>query len=320
MLERLLATAPGVISVGELRHLWNRGLLENQLCGCGQPFADCVFWTEVMKAAYGDSTRPDANRMVELKRQVDRVRKIPLQILPRVRSNVYQRYYQEYKTRLLSLYAAIADVGRADLIIDSSKDVSYGYLLASMHEIDLRLLVLGRDPRGVAFSWLRKKTRPEIHWRHVEMERKRPLRTALDFDLCYALYGLLTKFVANSVFLKYEDLISDPWTALNAIGDLASHPGIASTLVPADKGIWLGENHTVAGNPNRFQTGHVRLSMDNLWQSAIPSKPFWTVTIATLPFLLRHRYSLLPSLRRHRPHTSEKHDHAGEVGPGDDGE
>ena len=39
LLAMMLGTLPGWVSVGELRHLWARGVEENQLCGCG----DTVF-------------------------------------------------------------------------------------------------------------------------------------------------------------------------------------------------------------------------------------------------------------------------------------
>ena len=54
-----LGALDDAVSVGEVRYLWERGIGENRLCGCGQAFADCPFWQEVLHTAYGTAV-PDA--------------------------------------------------------------------------------------------------------------------------------------------------------------------------------------------------------------------------------------------------------------------
>ena len=53
LLERALGELPGVLSIGETVHLWDRGLRDNELCGCGQPFSSCPFWRSVGDVAFG---------------------------------------------------------------------------------------------------------------------------------------------------------------------------------------------------------------------------------------------------------------------------
>ena len=38
LIERLIGELPGVCAVGELVHLWERGIAEGERCGCGEPF------------------------------------------------------------------------------------------------------------------------------------------------------------------------------------------------------------------------------------------------------------------------------------------
>ena len=47
------------VSVGEVRFLWERGIVQNRLCSCGEPFATCPFWNEVLQVAFGGAV-PDA--------------------------------------------------------------------------------------------------------------------------------------------------------------------------------------------------------------------------------------------------------------------
>ena len=49
----LLGGLPGCTAVGELRHIWERGVLGNRLCGCGEPFHECPFWSAVGREAFG---------------------------------------------------------------------------------------------------------------------------------------------------------------------------------------------------------------------------------------------------------------------------
>ncbi|MBT8240919.1 MAG: sulfotransferase, partial [Acidimicrobiia bacterium] len=44
LIERLLNEYPDVFAIGESVHIWERGLRDNELCGCGVPFDRCVFW------------------------------------------------------------------------------------------------------------------------------------------------------------------------------------------------------------------------------------------------------------------------------------
>ena len=39
-----LGEVDGFFFAGELRYLWQRGLVEDRLCGCGLPLSACPFW------------------------------------------------------------------------------------------------------------------------------------------------------------------------------------------------------------------------------------------------------------------------------------
>ncbi len=77
LLERLLAARPGVCAAGETVHLWQRGLVRNELCGCGLPFAACPFWHRVGEHAFGGWAEIDPGRVTRLAASVDRSRFIP---------------------------------------------------------------------------------------------------------------------------------------------------------------------------------------------------------------------------------------------------
>ena len=96
VLERVLGELPGVCSAGELVHLWRRGVLDDETCGCGEPFGSCRFWTEVGRVAFGGWSRDLAVRMVELRPRVDRTRFVPALLAPRFMRHHLREALREY--------------------------------------------------------------------------------------------------------------------------------------------------------------------------------------------------------------------------------
>ena len=77
LLARILDRADGVVAAGELRYLWQRGLLEDRVCGCGEPFSRCPFWTEVIDRGFGGRQHVDARELVATQRTLTRLRHVP---------------------------------------------------------------------------------------------------------------------------------------------------------------------------------------------------------------------------------------------------
>src|SRR5688500_16707278 len=96
LLVRLLGSLDGVISVGELAYVWNYGLINNNLCGCGQPFRECDFWRAVFDEAFGGFDGIDAHRMQTLQRKTHRWRDAPFLASRSLRPDAFQKRVSEY--------------------------------------------------------------------------------------------------------------------------------------------------------------------------------------------------------------------------------
>jgi hypothetical protein len=77
LLERVMAGATGVVGLGEVVHLWKRGLVDDERCGCGLPFSACPFWQRVGAEAFGDWRKVDVDEIQRLRQRVDKVRHVP---------------------------------------------------------------------------------------------------------------------------------------------------------------------------------------------------------------------------------------------------
>jgi len=65
LIERALGEVPGVAPLGETVHMWERGVRDSELCGCGQPFGTCPFWQSVGQVAFGGWHQIDAQVAID---------------------------------------------------------------------------------------------------------------------------------------------------------------------------------------------------------------------------------------------------------------
>ncbi len=288
LLERVVGSRADFCSVGELHFVWERSYLEDQLCGCGNPFSECGFWSEVSRVAYGERFgAAGAADALALKALASAKRHVPWLIAP-VRPAAYEARLRRYGDVLERLYEAILKVSGAEVIVDSSKDPRHGLILASRPRLRVHVVHLIRDPRAVAFSWRRHKQRPEIHWKRQEMPVERISMSALRWTRDNALVEALSVRAASSCRVRYEDFVSRPEAALARV--LAPY-GDGREL-PAAMPSMLGPAHTVAGNPIRFQQGPLRIRADEEWRGAMRRRDRALVEAITWPLLAAYGYEL----------------------------
>jgi hypothetical protein len=285
LLARLLAERSGYVAVGELRYVWERGVRDNHLCECGDPFRQCAFWRDVMAEAVGgmDAVTPDG--FMAYIAGVDRIRHVPALYAGGLRSAAFEGRLVVVGDLLRSLYDAILRVSGGRVVVDSSKDPSYAFVLAAIGSIDLGIVHLVRDSRAVAHSWTRAKRRPEIHWQAQDMERRGPVEASTQWVVNNALVDVLQRRQPGFVRMRYEDLVEDP----------AAHVELVAALHAAEPdpaGVPPGPRfaHSISGNPMRFEAGALRVLADDEWTLAMPARDRRIVTWATAPLLARYGY------------------------------
>lgn len=291
LIERLVGELPGVMSLGEVVHLWERGVGAGESCGCGAGFRECPFWAEVGRLAFGGWDGFDLDRFRSLREPVDRIRHIPSlarRDLPRDLRGTLDAYVEHY----LRLYAAVRQVSGAELLVDSSKHASLAFCLRWAHldgRLDLRVLHVVRDSRGVAMSWAKQVRRPEATQGGEEwMAQWSPGKVAVHWNAENGAFGLLARRGVPVRTVRYEEFVADPRAGLRRVAD---HAGLtadddALSFLDADSAV-LSKNHTASGNPMRFRTGRIELRRDDTWRTRMSPAHRRTVTALTLP-LLRH--------------------------------
>lgn len=290
LLDRMLGQLPGFFSAGEVRDLWQRALRENCQCGCGEPFRECPFWSQVGQEAFGGWDRLDLDEVQGLRRSVDRHSLIPL-LLAHGAWPPFHRKVVRYQSILANLYRGIHRAAGEKVVIDSSKAPSTAFLLRRLPGIDLRAVHLIRDSRGVAHSWRKQIVRPDMNGRVVYMQRYHPYRIGVRWVTRNALMELLGRLGVPSVRVRYESLIQDPRAEVARIAlGLGKEVTEADLAFISDGHVELGTNHTVMGNPMRMEQGAIRLRVDDEWRRALGPSTSGMVTFLTRPLLRRYGY------------------------------
>ena len=288
LLECLIAELPDVAVLGEVGHLWERGVTLNELCACGQPFHSCPFWKQVGERAFGGWERVDVERMRSLKHAVDRQRRM-LQTARRRPSREVREQSIEYAEHFRKIYDAAAEVSGAKIVVDSSKVAPTALALSHDDRIDLRVLHIVRDSRGVAYSWSKQVPRPETGG--AEIMPRLSARSSTQLWLSHNLSIAALAYRGAPVYrFRYEDMLDDVDGTLAEAWRELDLPGDSSLPMNEDRTIDLHPTHSVAGNPMRFKNGPTALRPDDAWKKHMPARDRRLVTAMSYLALKRYRY------------------------------
>lgn len=290
LLELMLGEQQGVFPAGELTYAWQRGLLQNQLCGCGRAFRECDIWGDILEAFESRHGVYDAEEVAAARDRVTALARMPMLLAPGTRSRRYQEDVDLFVSAQTHLYEAIHEVTGAELITDSTKYPPEAWILARLTDIRTLFVHTIRDSRGVAYSWTKKKQRPEIHWKTELMPQYPTFQTAAAWSVFNAFFELLDRIGEDVIRIRYEDLVDAPAATIASIIDRAGSPHKLRHI--QGDCVTLHQNHTASGNPLRFKRGALELRLDNAWRDELDELQKLTVTATTLPFLKFYDYEI----------------------------
>jgi hypothetical protein len=290
LLERMLGQLPGFCAIGELVHLWERGVERNELCGCGAPFRQCDFWREVGGRAFGGWESLDVREIVSLHQAVIRHRFMPLMAAPNL-WGPFEARLRAYLDIQARLYQGIWDVSGCRVIVDSSKSPPHAFLVSGIPGVEVTLLHLVRDSRGVAHSWNRHVVRPEVTEARAYMPRQSPARAAVEWMVENMLFQLLARRAVRHAIVRYETLARRPSAVIPRVVRVADvDPEDIDLTFIREAEVELRVTHSVAGNPMRFRHGRLPLHVDEEWRGQMPLRDRLLVSAITWPLLSRYRY------------------------------
>jgi hypothetical protein len=293
VLAGILGSVDGIVDVGELRWLWRRGLLERRTCGCGEPVDECPVWSAVVAKVMAGRSGTAAEFAAEVAAAQSLLisRRHRLRVIRSAATGADWRPLEPIRTVTAQLVRAVAEVSGARVVVDSSKRAQDAAVLTGLPDIDHYVLHMVRDPRAVAFSWGKKDKTIRV----AEGTRAMGSRGLLSSVSRWLENGLgaeaLRPHVPSSrwMSLRYEDFGAHPRATISRILTFLGEDEAAPFL--DDDSVELEVNHTVAGNPNRFRVGQVRIRLDDEWRRRMPRHRQLLVQALTWPLRRRFRRS-----------------------------
>ena len=287
VLDSVLGNHPLIQSVGELSRLSSDAWIQNFYCSCGQRSDDCPFWSAVRQSwcsVNGGVTVHEYNR---IQAEVEDFHQWPSKLRAHWKDS---HEFQVYAEQTVLLLKAIQDVSGSAVIVDSSKAVERAFALSLIPEIDLRIIQLVRDPRGVVWSH-RKAFAKDLENGLPRDIRSQPAWRAALYWCRINLHAewLRRRLGADkSLFLRYEDFMLDTPAALQSIGSFigVDLENVQHTINDGGK---LYFDHTIAGNRVRMK-GELKLKYDQEWRQKLSTQDQRVTELLTGWLMARYGY------------------------------
>lgn len=268
LLDIALGQHPAVAGAGEIatlsRHVWSA----NEYCACGQRASDCPVWGPIGRQWNALRSQSD---IAEYRQEQEEIETI-LSLRRLLRRAFGGSSFQTYARKTLSLFEAIRRHSGKEIVVDSSKLPGRALALASIPGIDLFVIHLVRDGRGVAWSLLQSYKKDIKAGLQREIKPKSAVRTAAR----WCVVNLATEALrwklgrGRYIRIKYEDFVADPVAMLNRIGEMTDLD-LTEIALGLRNGVPITPAHQIAGNRLRMSKS-IRLARDETWQALMPAR------------------------------------------------
>ncbi|WP_338240833.1 sulfotransferase family protein [Aurantiacibacter hainanensis] len=283
LLDIALGQQPGVFGAGEItalaRHVWK----EREFCACREKADECGFWGRVVNSwlegrksgamdAYG-------KRLARSEWLFD-----PRRLLWRFGAGREARAYRE---ETAALFREIAEASGDTVIVDSSKLPGRASALMSVPGIELYVVHVVRDGRGVAWSMMKPYKRAVDAGLQKEVKPK-PLWQAAVRWFTVNIGAEIVRLRLpreRSMRVRYEDFVADPGGKVKSILDFAGEEYVQ----PPYGADLIKPQHQIAGNRSRMQN-EIRLRRDIGWTSQMPRSDQTVFSALAAPLLAKYGY------------------------------
>lgn len=283
LLDIAIGQQGGVFAAGEVtalpRHVWHN----DEFCACREPVSDCEFWGPVVRRwqeGRDDNAVPVFGNLLARTEYLFS----PARFLSRFRTSNKFRSFEEQTG---ALFAQIAQESGADIIVDSSKLPGRAASMMAIPGLEIYLVHVVRDGRGVAWSMMKPYSVQVEAGIQKELKAKPLWFTAAR----WLMVNLATEILRlrlprdRSIRVRYEDFVADPEATVKQIMALAGQEYVR----PSHGGEVMKPQHQVAGSRHRMQD-EIRIKKDVGWKVKMPRAKQAMFSILAAPLLWRYGY------------------------------
>lgn len=269
LLATLLGNSKEITTLGEM-HQFLDYVLNQEPCSCGQALQHCEFWAPVVDRL---KSNHNLDALIKANKHNKKVESHGHILSSLFASNaVYQEFQKEVFTQVKAVH-------KTKLVLDSAKYISRAIQLSRTPGLDVKIIYMVRDVRGVVFSFGK------------QVQTTKPAISAIFYYLLINKFGLLTQLVLgkNKVLrLRYESLVSQPKETLDTLqGFLNTDLQQVHDKLANNKPFAMP--HLVAGN--RLKTNkQIILKPDFAWKDSQSRLKQILYYLLTLPLQLIFKY------------------------------
>jgi hypothetical protein len=184
---------------------------------------------------------------------------------------------QRFLSAASEFYNTLAALTGASVIVDSSKNPTLAALLTRAPEIEVYIIHMIRDLRGVVSSWYRPK---------AYISAMSPRRCILQWYRANVGAEFLKNRAAGFSRLRYEDFVARPKPMLEQLAStIGGFPVRCSFFRDGQAQIHL--QHHALGNPDKLQCGEIVLRKR---EPELGSIIKFAVSLAGAPLLMEYGY------------------------------
>jgi hypothetical protein len=280
ILDIVLGNHPHIESVGEVANITMNGWISREslrgidpkklrvpICTCGKrldvlyvdtPDEACPFWSRVRREWVERTDSDSIEGYPKLRDNFERTRSASL--VQQYLRLLYEKRrrsasFRSYAGLTRAFFESIRAVSGKPVIVDSSKSPVRAFALSIVPGIDLYVVHLVRDGRGVITSRrkvLKKNLRSGVMWDHEGVPMWKTVTRWIVLNL--AAEWVCTRLGPNRTMrLRYEDFVADPKGALERIGSLIELD-LTTVAEAASSGKPMQAGHNVGGNRTRKST------------------------------------------------------------------
>jgi hypothetical protein len=296
ILDIVLGNHPDIESVGEVANIFVNGWINREslrgidpkkrrvpICTCGKrldvlyvdsPDEACPFWSRVRREWVERADPESIESYPKLRGDFEHTRSASL--VQQYRRLLYEKRrksasFRSYARLTRAFFESIHAVSGKPVIVDSSKSPVRAFALSIVPGIDLFVVHLVRDGRGVMTSRskvLKKNIRAGIMWDHEGFPMWRTVVRWIVLNL--AAEWVCTRLGPKKTMrLRYGDFVADPKGALERIGSLIELD-LTEVAEAASSGQPMQAGHNVGGNRTKKSTIiALRPELAEEWRTAL---------------------------------------------------
>ena len=191
-LATFLGNSSEILNLGEM-HQYFEHIVDEKECSCGKQINECEFWKNKISEDLLKSTKQ--NRL--LSEKMESHSSIIKHLVNSFSNKENKQYIALHQSILDSIYS---DSDKSTLL-DSSKYIGRAVALNKLVNLDLKVIYVVRDVRGVINSFSKKV-----------QTSKSPLSTSMYYLLINSAAEFATRlfFRKKVIKIRYEDLIENP--------------------------------------------------------------------------------------------------------------